>query len=332
MILTLRMPRIAGLLALLSFALCCVDVALSEEQAARAGQVFRDCSDCPEMVVVPAGSFLMGSSAAETQRDLDAIVPFGDVPSFAANYAKRDMAFEHPQHQVIIGHSFALGRYLVTRGEFSLFVRETGYSLDRGCTLWVDHKFPVRPEAGWQSPGFEQTDRDPVVCVNWHDAKAYIVWLNSKVHGPSTVASDGPYRLPTEAEWEYAARAGTRSARWWGDAIGSDNANCVGCGSRWDRKQTSPVGSFQANSFGLSDAPGNVWEWCDDCWTETYTGAPQDGSASTAGDCNERVMRGGSWNNYPWYLRSANRSRETMNVRTNYLGFRVAKTLPRTHP
>jgi formylglycine-generating enzyme required for sulfatase activity len=329
---TARMPTIAGLLALLSLALCCADVALSEEQPVQAGQTFRDCSDCPEMVVVPAGSFLMGSSAADMHRDLDAIVPFGDVPSFAANYARRDMAFEHPQHSVSIDRSFALGKYRVTRGEFAAFVRETGYSIDDGCTLWVNHKFPLRPEAGWQNPGFEQTDRDPVVCVSWRDAKAYIAWLNSKVNGPSALASDGPYLLPSEAEWEYAARAGTRTARWWGDSIGSGNANCVGCGTSRDKMRTSPAGSFQANAFGLSDVLGNVWEWCEDCWNETYAGAPQDGSTWIAGDCNERVMRGGSWNNFPWYVRSGNRSRETITVRTNYLGFRVVKTLPRTRP
>ena len=185
----------------------------AEEQGVRDGRTFRDCPECPEMVVVPAGSFLMGSSEAETERDLKAIVPFGNMPAYEANYAKECMAYERPQHEVGI-RSFALGRDLVTRAEFSAFVKETGYSAEGGCTLWIDHKYPVRPQAGWQDPGFKQTDREPVVCVSWHDARAYIAWLNSKLQGRAI--GDGPYRLPSEAEFEYAARAGTQTAWWWG--------------------------------------------------------------------------------------------------------------------
>ena len=130
--------------------------------------------------------------------------------------------------------------------------------------------------------------RQPVINVTWDDAKRYVAWL-SRMTGK-------PYRLLTEAEWEYAARAGTQTAYSWGDEIGKGNANCDGCGSQWDNKQTAPVGSFAANAFGLYDMHGNVWEWVEDCFHDNYEGAPDDGSAWTAdGDCNSRVLRGGSW-------------------------------------
>ncbi len=265
----------------------------------------------------------MGSSTDETARDIAAAAQY-DSPQFVQKY----FDFEHPQHAVGIERSIALGKYPVTRGEFEAFVRETGYLTGEGCTLWSNHRFVVWPEAGWQNPGFEQTDRDPVVCVSWQDAKAYVGWLNSKLHGQAPSKGDGRYRLPSEAEWEYAARAGTRSARWWGDQVGSGNANCDRCGSRWDKKQPAPVGTFQNNPFGLTDVLGNAWEWMEDCWNETYTGAPADGSAWTTGTCELRVISGGSWTNHPWLLRSADRTRADQNKRANYIGFRVAKTLP----
>jgi formylglycine-generating enzyme required for sulfatase activity len=152
---------IAALVVALSVAVGGAFAAGPEQAALPAAQTFRDCSDCPEMVVIPAGNFLMGSSAAETARDVEAALPVGE-----AKYAEGSMASEHPQHPVSIDRSFALSRYRVTRGEFAAFVRETGYSVDGGCTLWIDHTYPERPDAGWQNPGFAQTDRDPVVCVN----------------------------------------------------------------------------------------------------------------------------------------------------------------------
>ena len=179
-------------------------------QARQAGQVFRDCSDCPEMVVIPAGSFLMGSSEAETTEVLESF------PSDETEVDKLSLATEHPQHLVTIAGSFAMGKYPVTRREFAAFVQETGYSTSGGCTLFANHKYERRVDAGWQAPGFTQTDRDPVVCVSWHDAQAYVAWLNNKLRGQTPTKDDGPYRLPSEAEWEYAARAGTQTVRWWG--------------------------------------------------------------------------------------------------------------------
>ena len=159
-----------------------------------------------------------------------------------------------------------------------------------------------------------------MVDVSWHDAKAYVEWLSRK--------TGKRYRLLSEGEWEYVARAGTETAFWWGDEMGSGRANCDGCGSRWDGRQTAPAGSFRANGFGLHDVHGNVWEWVEDCWHGDYGGAPTDGSAWTSGGvCGKRVLRGGSWFNKPRNLRSANRNWYSAGFRISYLGFRIARTL-----
>ncbi|MGY3691140.1 formylglycine-generating enzyme required for sulfatase activity [Bradyrhizobium sp. USDA 3240] len=199
MIRMLHLPGIwlAALVSASSIAFVGVAAAGSKGEVQQSGQTFRDCSDCPEMIVIPAGSLLMGSSDEETARDSEAV-----APSNERKFAQRDMAYEHPQHSVSISRPFALGKYRVTRGEFAAFVRETGYLTEGGCTLWTDHSYPVKPEAAWQTPGFPQTDRDPAVCVSWQDAKAYIAWLNGKLHGRMRSGSDDPYRLPSEAEWD----------------------------------------------------------------------------------------------------------------------------------
>jgi len=285
-------------------------------------QTFRDCAECPEMVVVPAGSFLMGSSAAETARDLEFVVPDSDRA-----FARGWVANEYPQHLVSIDLPFALGTHHVTRGEFAVFVNETGYFPDDPCVLWENHRFVHQRDAGWNNTGFPQTDVDPVVCVNWQDAKAYIAWLNGKVSHGVPKGEDGPYRLPSESEWEYATRAGTQTVRWWGDPIGRNNANCDGCGSQWDKRRTAPVGSFPPNAFGLYDVLGNAWEWTQDCWNPTYLGAPNNGGVWTSGRCDERVIRGGSWTTHPWILRSAHRSSHDLTRRANYLGFRIVKEI-----
>jgi formylglycine-generating enzyme required for sulfatase activity len=305
---------IAALIA--SVAVAVGSTVFAEESVRQAGQIFRDCSDCPEMVVIPPGSFLMGASTEETARDL-AAVPHEDVA-----LAQAAMAKERPQHMVTIDRPFAMGRYHVTRGEFTAFVRETAYPISGGCYLFANHKYQKRADAGWRNPGFVQTERDPVVCTSWNDAQAYTAWLNGKL------PSDGRYRLPTEAEWEYAARAGTRTARWWGDSIGSGAATCAGCGSEWDGKQTAPVGGFRANPFGLFDVLGNAMQWTQDCWNDNYAGAPADGSAWTSGKCERRVLRGGDFANRPWILRSDLRTNDKTDIGANYVGFRVAKTLP----
>jgi formylglycine-generating enzyme required for sulfatase activity len=168
-------------------------------------------------------------------------------------------------------------------------------------------------DAGWGR------GRQPVIYVSWDDAQAYVAWL-SKMTGKA-------YRLLTEAEWEYAARAGTTTAYFWGDEIGKNNANCGGCGSQWDGRQTAPAGSFAPNAFGLYDMLGKVFEWVEDCSHDNYNGAPTDGSAWTAGDCKSRVVRGGSWGINPQYLRAAYRDGVTTGARLSSLGFRVGRTL-----
>lgn len=340
--------------------LCCSIFATGRSGAldVQPGKNFRDCPECPEMVVIPAGTFLMGSSEADTERDL-ASVPLPG-PGLATmmgitdrGRAKKFMAYEHPQHLITISKDFALGKYLVTTGEFAAFVRDTGYSTGP-CFIWGRLRRPTPPTpSAWSHPGFDQTDRDPVVCVTWKDANAYISWLNRKLEGDMSRAGSGPYRLPSEAEWEYAARAGSQTARWWGDTIGVGNAKCDGCGDLVDKQgptfvdgrlvyppcchveseqHTVPVGSFPANPYGLYDMLGNATQWTEDCWMETYDGAPSDGSAWTDANCTLRVTRGGSWHGLPWASRSATRAGITTDLGYNDFGFRVAKTLRSAEP
>ena len=159
----------------------------------------------------------------------------------------------------------------------------------------------------------------PVIEVSWEDAQQYVKWISAK--------TGEQYRLPSEAEWEYAARAGSETKYSWGNSIGNNKANCGGCGSRWDDSKTAPVGSFAANAFGLYDMHGNVWEWTQDCWNGSYKGAPSDGTAWLSGECSRLVLRGGSWNFDPYNLRSAYRTGFTTGSRYNNVGFRLARTL-----
>lgn len=276
------------------------------------------------MVALPPGRFVMGSSDADTARDIKGL---SGLSAWVARVIR--MPREHPDHLVTIEQTFAIGKYLVTRGEFAAFVGETGYAIPSGhCLIAIGNNVKQLSGGGWQNPGFAQTDRDPVVCVSWRDAQAYIAWLNSKVHRTEPVSSTGgPYFLPSEAEWEYAARAGMNTAYWWGDSIGINNAVCDGCGSQWDNKRTAPVGSFRPNPFGLYDMAGNVWEWMADCWNANYTGAPRDGSAWMTGDCGQHALRGGEWRGEPWHLRSASRTRSSSDESASFVGFRVARVL-----
>ena len=216
------------------------------ESAHPVGSTFRDCSGCPEMVAVPAGSYLMGSPEDETGRDAD----------------------EGPVHRVTIAEPFAAGRYEVTFAEWDVCHR-----VGR-CSHNPD-------DQGWGR------GNRPVVDVSWDDAQEYVRWLSLR--------TGREYRLLSESEWEYVARAGTTTRYWWGDEVGRNRANCDGCGSPWDARQTAPVGSFQANAFGLHDVHGNVWEWVQDCRNDGYAGAPADGSAWESGSCTWHGIRGGSW-------------------------------------
>lgn len=262
-----------------------------------AGQTFRDCPSCPEMVVVPAGSFMMGSRLPPWRDNLD----------------------EVPRHLVTMSSPFALGKYPVTREEYSQFVSECECSE-------VD---------AWRDPGFAQTDKDPVVNVSWEDAEEYVNWLSQK--------TGKQYRLPSEAEYEYAERAATVTAYWWGDEPGDICSYAVAksYGTHCHHFGTLPIGIPPTlNAFGLSGMAGNVWEWTEDCYHPNYKGAPSDGSAWTSVDedqdlppwisatCGMRIVRGGAWDDDSGYLRSASRDRRGIgDLIGDDVGFRVARTL-----
>jgi formylglycine-generating enzyme required for sulfatase activity len=270
---------------------------------------FQDQDGGPEMVVVPAGEFMMGSPASEPQRE------------------SWSPGTESPQFNVTIARPFAIARHAVTRGQFAAFAKDAGHKTESGAFVWTGTELKQDPQASWRNPGFAQDDSHPVVCVNWDDAKSYVAWLSRQ--------TERDYRLPTEGEWEYCCRAGSTTPFWWGSSITTAQANYngdylyEGGGSKGEwRKATVPVSEFAGNPWGLFQVHGNVWAWCEDVWHDTYDGAPMDGSAwLKAGDARFRVVRGGSWRNAPRILRSANRYKDSSDVRYNNLGFRVGRTL-----
>ena len=238
-----------------------------------------------------------------------------------------------PQHTVNVKR-FAAGKFEITRGQYRVFAEATGRGSD-GCFIWGAADFEKDPAKDWRDPGFAQDDTHPAACVSWDDASAYARWLSRK--------TGRAYRLLTEAEWEYAARAGTTTTRFWGDAAdlscgyanstdlttraqvrGASGWDGVDCSDRY--AYTAPVGSYRPNAFGLHDMLGNVWEWTQDCWNENYTGAPADGSAWTSGNCFLRVVRGGSWEDGPLGVRVAYRVGSPVIIRVHARGFRVART------
>jgi formylglycine-generating enzyme required for sulfatase activity/uncharacterized caspase-like protein len=249
-------------------------------------EYFKDCPTCPEMVIVPAGSFTMGSATNEPQRNND-----------------------EAQIRVTIPAPFPVAKYAVTFDEWDACVA------DGGCNGYKP------ADEGWGR------GRRPVINVNWDDAKAYAAWLSRK--------TGKTYRLLSEAEREYVARAGTTMPFWWGSSITPMQANYNGSadpykggGSKGEyRQHTTPVDTFEANPWGLYNVHGNVWEWTEDCWNNSNIGNPGNGSARSAGDCSGRVVRGGSWYYVPQFLRSAARVRWSADYRYGYLGFRLARTL-----
>ncbi len=263
------------------------------------GDEFRDCPGCPTLVVLPRGRFLMGSPEGEA------------VDELSENWHHL-LQFEKPQVEVNIGYPLAMGKYEVTFAEWDRCV-EAG-----GCSHDPDDE------------GFGRGDR-PVLNVNRLQAEEYLRWLSKE--------TGHHYRLPSEAEWEYAARAGTTTARHWGDEIGEGMAACVGCGGRWNGRSTAPVGSFPANDFGLHDMLGNAYEWVSDCYTRGHDGSPSDGSPRLEespfwedGTCTVHVRRGGSWASPAWEVRAARR--KAINTRgpwgfagDRYAGFRVVREL-----
>jgi formylglycine-generating enzyme required for sulfatase activity len=280
-------------------------VATNERRCLRpgGGERFKDCADCPEMVVVPAGAFVMGSPPTEPEREAD----------------------REDQVLVTIARPFAIGAFAVTRGEFAAFVAATNYALDQGCYFWTGTTWEERSDRSWRSPGFPQDDRHPVTCVDLKAAKAYASWVSGK--------TGKRYRLPSETEREYVSRAGTDTPFWSGYSISTDAANyngtissVLGPSGEW-RQMTVRVDSFRPNPWGLYNVHGNVWDWTDDCWNESNAGNPRDGSVRTTGDCAWRVARGGAWNYGPTYLRSAYRYWNLPHNRSGVQSFRVARSL-----
>jgi len=312
----------------------------------RPGQVFRDCPDCPVMVAIPPGEFMMGIT--EVGKKLSAHFDDNNLKEYDELHSLRKLFdapkaiyWEAPRHPVRISSAFALGKYEVTRGEYAAFVRNTGRPSDGDCLRVSLRSGNLTRDGTWRSPGFSQSDPHPVVCVSWRDATAYAAWLTRR--------TGKPYRLVTEAEWEYAARAQTVTMWYWGDfrkmqsACSNENVFDKALeeliSSLDDREEdilcrdgyiyTDPVGSFAANRFGLHDMLGNVMEFTLDCWHEGYRGAPADGTAWMNRGCGKHVVRGGAW--LLWSAlqgRAAFRSyMDTETDRTFLTGFRVARSL-----
>lgn len=282
-------------------------------QSYEPGAIFQSCNDCPEMVVVPAGRFMMGSPGDEKGRETK----------------------EGPQHEVSIADNFAVSRYEITRREFHAFVRASNYDAGNECFTLENKKARVRSPRNYANPGFSQTDRHPVTCVSWRDARAYVAWLRRK--------TSLKYRMLSEAEWEYAARAGSQEPYFFGSnlkdlctyANGADrntsfpDANGT-CSDGARKYGTTAVGSYLPNAFGLHDMLGNLFEWVDDCWHKYYIGAPDDGSVwKRHGDCTMRVLRGSGFDGSPSALRVAARVSWYRSARLQINGIRVAMTLPK---
>jgi formylglycine-generating enzyme required for sulfatase activity len=289
-------PTLRIAIAFLLLILFQLSVAEAQEKDRRAGDTagpkdaFRDCTDCPEMVVVPAGEFMMGSPPSERGRNPD----------------------EGPQRKVTFARPFAAGKFEVTFAQWDACVAEAGCTHKPGDNDWGRGKRPV-------------------INVSWNDAQQFVGWLAKK--------SGKPYRLLTEAEWEYAARGTTKAIDRLppfstGPTINPNQANydgnfVYGAGAKMGiyRQKTLDVGSFKSNAFGLHDMHGNVWEWVEDCYKDSYAGAPTDGSAVKAFSCKLNILRGGAWNYYPQLLRSAYRYASTPGVRMENAGFRVARSM-----
>jgi len=277
----------------------------------------RQVAESLDMVAIPGGSYRMGDVTGDGDPD------------------------EQPVHPVSL-RPFSLGRYEVTVEQFALFVAATGYQTDAernangksGCIALGAEPIKSTYRAGlnWRTPGFAQTGQEPVVCLSWSDTQSFIDWLNE--------ATGHRFRLPTEAEWEYAARAGTTARYVWGDDVDDACTNANGAdntpgpdGERWGQKlnctdgffHTAPVGSFAPNAIGLHDMAGNVWEWTQDCYEPSYAEAPADGSAHVSPDCAKRSIRGSAWPYPAGFLRVANRGGSNSELRANDRGFRLAE-------
>jgi formylglycine-generating enzyme required for sulfatase activity len=299
---------------------CAAPLTAAQERGLKPKNSFKECAQCPEMVVVPAGSFTMGSPESE------------------AGHSPR----EGPHHTVTVERPFAVGKFHITIDQFAAFVAATGYDAGASCSSWDGSKFVQTQGRSWSEPGFAHAGSYPAVCLSWNDAKAYVDWL-ARTTGKG-------YRLLTEAEWEYAARGHIAPGAYPRYSFGDDEKDLCRYGNGADQTAkstipgtgswaaapcndgyayTSPVGSFAANSFGLYDMQGDAWQWTADCYHDSYNGAPTDGSAWTTGDCNRRLIRGGAWFDGQGDLRAAYRGRNFPDFRHIGIGFRVGRTLTR---
>lgn len=272
------------------------------------------CEECPRLVVIPPGSFTMGSPEHEPERE-----------SWQAGT-------ESPAHTVSFQAPFEIAVTAVTVREFRQFVRATGHATAGGCHMFDGTEWRLEAAVSWRTPGFDQADDHPAVCLSWRDAMAYIAWLN-------TIAAPGskPVRLPTEAEREYATRAGTTTPFWWGQTIAPQDASYdtretyAGTGHRAPYLgRTVPARSFAANPWGLYGVHGGVWEWMADCYTASYAGKPEALRASGSiprsdAGCDRRVLRGGAFNRHPRTLRAAYRTGLDPDFRGHSIGFRIAR-------
>ena len=281
---------------------------LEKGNALTEGEQFQDCEECPWMVIVPAGRATVGRHEGW----------------------RKSTWLEGSAHVVVIGKPLAVGMFEVTVEEFGRFVAETKYEAIGACRTLREE----RADRGWRNPGFVQTEQHPVMCMNWEDAKTFVGWLSRK--------TGERYRLLSESEWEYAARGGTTTAHYWGDDESSQCLHANGADRSMKRRfgfpdgvnchdgsfYTAAVGSYTKNGFGLYDMLGNAEEWVEDCWYENYRGGPRDGAAwIDGGDCERRVIRGGSWYDTHWGLSSYSRWSRLRTNRSNFMGFRVAREL-----
>lgn len=299
------MPAMFARLSVVAFVLVAAATAASGD-----ARTIRDCAGCPPLIAIAPGSFEMGAQPDDDAADEG----------------------EFPLHAVSIARGFAIGRAPVTVGEYAAFVEATGYATQRGCYALTQIGWKMDPAANWRRPGFAQSDDHPVVCVSWEDAEAYVGWLSLR--------SGRRYRLPSETEWEYAARGGTDGINFWGDDAGATclygNVNDLTAKNKVAKAAepctdgflfTAPAGHFRPNPFGLHDVIGNAWQWVADCWLGDYRQTPRDGEAAEADPCEERVMRGSSWTDTPGPVRVGAREHGGAGARLAITGFRVARDL-----
>ena len=317
---------------LLLFAVSIVVLGVSTSEAGQPGKRNLDCEGCPIMVVLPTGYFELGSTPGER----DWAVRQGGKSEWYAD--------EYPRVSVHISREIWMSETEVTVGQFRDFVNATGHDADGKCRYLdeTDHEFKQGASRTWRDPGFRQADDHPVVCVNWHDAQSYVRWLSRK--------TGEAYRLPTEAEFEYAAKAGTDTMRYWGND-GSNTELCAYANAADQSLKhlfggsadyapcddgyvfTNPVSGKGKNAFGLYGALGNVWEWVQDCYAkdvyqnlqDQYPAPVTQSNMNRKGAC-ARVLRDGSWLTFPWIIRAAFRVRDAASYRSNDLGFRITRT------